>query len=145
MMTRNATASVLLVLSAALATGCGAAGDTGHAAAVQYIGPFLGITEETFGGTIFGDNCGPAIKLAQEAFDQESDARLALKADVEKHRNDDGFKEKFAKAAQITEQEAFTNFAEQCPEESKTFDALVDSLGEELGLGDAAPPYPPEK
>ncbi len=143
---RVSLAAGLLLLPAVFAMGCGAAGDVGHQAAANFIGPFMGITETTFGGSIFtGTNCADAIGLAQRVYDKDKDARLALKADVEKYRNDDGFKEKFSVVVEMTQQEAFTKFSEKCPEESKAFDTLVDNMGEELGLGDSAPPYPPEK
>lgn len=106
----------------------------------------MGVTETTFGGSIFtGTNCTDAIELAQRVYDKDKDARLALKPEVEKYKDDDAFKEKFSKLTEMTQQEAFTTFAEKCPEQGKTFATIVDNVGEELGLGDAAPPFPPAK
>lgn len=106
----------------------------------------MGVTETTFGGSIFtGTNCKDAIELAQSVYEKDKDARAALKPDVEKYKNDDGFKEKFSKLTEMTQQDAFTMFAEKCPEEAKTFATIVDNVGDELGLGDAAPPFPPAK
>lgn len=143
---RDTVIAGVLAGSFAFVAGCGAAGDTGHQAAAKYIGPFQGVLEVTFAGSVFsGDNCTKAIDLAQKIYDQEKDARLALKPDVEKYREDSGFKEKFEFANKMTQQEGFTKFAEKCPEESKTFATLVENMGDELGLGDSAPPFPPGK